>query len=351
MTFRHEQPGDNGIGESIPIPIPTPTPINLEGLTREMMRKIIVSLLLIVLLPMLLPAQEKAGEGQSPAGPIPSVVRHKLAGLLPNPKEVGTELAGRLRFYSSDLYEYIDGAADGYNSYDFVALIHQEYKSKDAEVTVDIYDMGKPLNAFGIYASERSPDYHFAAIGAEGYIDDSVLNFFQGQFYIKLSAFTEKGTAMPLLEAFAQKVSEKIGAGKSMPEVLTFFPAENLVAHSQKFLNKSPLGHDFLGPAVMASYSFGGKETSLLISKAAGAAAAKQRVDRLREYFGKSGKVAPEPDFSAGSFRGINQYEGEMVFFSSGPYAILCVAPPPQPKPFLDKVLERIAKAGPDLFK
>jgi len=315
-----------------------------------MMRKVFVSVFSIVLLSALLSAQEKAGEGQNPTGPIPSVVRHKLAGLLPNAKEAGAELAGRPRFYSSDLYEYIDGAADGFHSYDFVALIHQDYKSKDMEVTLDIYDMGKALNAFGIYGSERSPDYHFVAAGAEGYVDESILNFFQGQFYIKLSAFSEKGTAIPVLEFFAKKVSEKIGAGKSMPEVLTLFPAENLVAHSQKFLNKSPLGHDFLGPAVMASYSFGGKETSLLISKAADAAAAQQRVDRLREYFAESGKVAPEADF-AGSFRGINQYEGEMVFFSSGPYAILCVAPPPQPKPFLRGVVERIAKAGPDLFK
>jgi len=36
-------------------------------------------------------------------------------------------------------------------------------------VTVDIYDMGNAQNAFGIYASERSPDNSFITLGAEGY--------------------------------------------------------------------------------------------------------------------------------------------------------------------------------------
>jgi len=34
--------------------------------------------------------------------------------------------------------------------------------------------MGKPLNAFGIYSAERSPNCHFLPLGAEGYLSDSL---------------------------------------------------------------------------------------------------------------------------------------------------------------------------------
>jgi uncharacterized protein DUF6599 len=314
------------------------------------MRKMLLYLSLTFLLAVLLLSQEKAGGIRVPSpAPIPPSVKDKLAKLLPEPAELGAERSGGHKFYSSDLYEYIDGAAEGFHSYDLVALIHQEYKTPETEITLDIYHMGKPLNAFGIYASERSPNYHFLPIGGEGYGDDFVLNFFQAEFYVKLSAFSKKGVTKPMMERFAQKVSQRIGSGKMMPEIFGLLPTENLVDRSQKFLNKSPLGHDFLGPAIMASYSFGGQETSLLISMAPDSASATQTVKRLREYFSRTGALSRQPDLGAGSFRGSNPYEGEVLFLSRGPYTILCLKPPSQPKAFLNAVVDHIEKAGADL--
>ena len=53
--------------------------------------------------------------------------------------------------------------------------------------------MGNPLNAFGVYAAERSPEYKYIPVGAEGYISEGVLNFVQDRFYVKLSGFGENG--------------------------------------------------------------------------------------------------------------------------------------------------------------
>jgi hypothetical protein len=93
----------------------------------------------------------------------------KLSALLPARAPV--------RFYTSDLYQYIDGGAEAYHGYGMVTLAHQEFKAGAAEVTIDLYDMGDPLRAFGIYASERSPEYRFLDIGAEGYAAGEILNF------------------------------------------------------------------------------------------------------------------------------------------------------------------------------
>jgi hypothetical protein len=307
------------------------------------MRSVVIYLLLILALPELLIGQEEGGQGSALAV-ISVQAKERLARLLPEPSEVGAERTGEQKFFSSDLYEYSDGGADVYLDYGLVAMLHQEYKASSTDIILDIYNMGAPSNAFGIYAAESSPDDHFLPIGSEGYGTNEILNFFQDEFYVKLSAFSDKEETGPVLEHFAQVVSRRIGPSGAMPEFLSLFPAQHLVSHSCKFVKKSPLGHDFLAPAIMASYAFGEKQTSLIISKGPDAKGAAQKVVQLRDYFGRSGKVVPQPGLAPGAFSGSNQYEGEAVFFASDSYAVLCLNPPPNPQSFLKSVIEGIAE-------
>jgi hypothetical protein len=309
------------------------------------MFRVAVYLLLILVLPGLLMGQEEGEQGSAPAM-IPATAKERLARLLPEPSEVGAARAGEQKFFSSDLYQYSDGGADVYLDYGLVAMMHQEYKASGTDITLDIYNMGAPSNAFGIYAAESAPDYHFLPIGAEAYGTNEILNFFQDEFYVKLSAFSDREKTGPVLERFARAVSRRIGPSGPMPEFLSLFPAPHLVSHSCKFVKKSPLGHDFLAPAVMATYAWGEKQTSLVISKAPDAEGAAQKVRQLRDYFGRSGKVVPQPGLAPGAFLGSNQFEGEAVFLASGAYAILCLNPPPNPESFLKSVMERIAEKG-----
>jgi len=309
------------------------------------MRSVAFYLLLILALPGMLIGQEEGGQGSAPPV-IPAAAKERLARLLPEPSEVGASRTGKQKFFSSDLYEYIDGGADVYLDYGLVAMVHQEYQASSTDVTLDIYNMGAQSNAFGIYAAESSPDYHFLPIGSEGYGTNEILNFLQDEFYVKLSAFSDKEKTGPVLERFAQVVSRRIGLPGPMPEFLSLFPPQNLVSHSCKFVKKSPLGHDFLAPAITASYAFGEKQTSVVISKAADAKGAAQKVGQLRDYFGRSGKVVPQPGLGPGAFLGSDQIEGEAVFFATGSYAILCLNPPPNPESFLRAVIERITEKG-----
>jgi hypothetical protein len=309
------------------------------------MRSVAIYLLLILALPGLLIGQEEGGQGSAPAV-VPAAVKERLARLLPEPSEVGAARSGEQKFFSSDLYEYIDGGADVYLDYGLVAMVHQEYKASSTDITLDIYNMGAQSNAFGIYAAESSPDYHFLPIGTEGYGTNEILNFFQDEFYVKLSAFSDKEKTGPVLDRFARAVSRSIGPSQAMPEFLSLFPPQNLVSHSCKFVKKSPLGHDFLAPAIMATYAFDEKQTTLVISEAPDAKGAVQRVDQLRSYFGRSGKVGPKPGLASGAFLGSNPIEGEAVFFASGSYVILCINTPPNPESFLKSVIERVTENG-----
>ena len=243
------------------------------------------------------------GQDSAPAV-IPAAAKAKLVHLLPDPSEVGAARTGEQKFYSSDLYQYTDGGADVYLDYGLVAMVHQEYKSSSTDFTLDIYNMGTPANAFGIYAAESSPDYHFLPIGAEGYGTDEILNFLQDEFYVKLSAFSDKEKTGPLLERFAREVSRRIGSSSSMPEFLSLFPENDLVDHSWKYAKKAPLGHEFLAPAILASYTLGEKQTTLRHLESAGRGGAALKVGKLRDYFERSGKVVPYSGLAPPAFSG-----------------------------------------------
>lgn len=283
-------------------------------------------------------AQEE--EQQAKPKPIPAAVKARLSKLLPELAPGVT--AEPAQFYSSNLYQYIDGGAEAFHMYGMVAMVHQEFHAGSAEITVDVYDMGDPLRAFGIYTAERSPEYHFIDMGAEGYVSEEILNFLQGNYYVKLSAFTGRDSPAAMLENVARETSRKIGSDRAMPQAVAWFPPNGLVERSQKYILQSPLGHDFLAPAATAVYRLHGKETTVLVSLARTPADAAARVDRLRQSFATSGKVAAFAGIPVEAWRGSNSYEGDMIFFARGRYAVVVIGPPPEPEAFLKEVFASI---------
>lgn len=273
--------------------------------------------------------------------PIPPETRRSLAALLPGGPELKAQPQGEPAFYGDDLYEYINGGAEAFHMYSMAAMIHQEYVGGGAEVTVDIYDMGSPLQAFGIYSAERSPDYEFLSVGAEAYASESILNFVQGRFYVKLSAFMDEGSAGPVLRRFAEAVSARLTGGREMPAELRLLPSAHRVGRSEKYVLKSPLGHAVLEPALLASYVLGGKESTLIISLADGAGAANERIQAMEAHFRKGGQVKPFPGIE-GALLATSQYEGEILLVPRGRFAILLVNPPPDPMPLLNQIAKEV---------
>ncbi|HDZ25578.1 MAG TPA: hypothetical protein ENH65_03595, partial [Candidatus Aminicenantes bacterium] len=70
-------------------------------------------------------------------------------------------------YFPEILFEYINGAAEIYLSYDFKELTVGQYEKGDsnASLIIEIYDMGTEINSFGIYSAERFPDSQFISLG------------------------------------------------------------------------------------------------------------------------------------------------------------------------------------------
>ncbi len=276
----------------------------------------------------------------------------KLSALLPDAQEMNAALDGKAEFYGENLYELINGAAGIYHDYDFVALGHAIYKRGSDEITVDIYDMGNRLNAYGIFSAESSTDYNFIDIGATGYLEPDTLNFMQGRYYIKLSTFGEEGKTEPLLKDFSAKVAETIKKGKKIPGVFRRFPKKNLVPHSYQYSNKTALGYEFLAPALIAEYAFGEdkeQKTTLVLAYCKTPEEVKERMTQLRERIAKTGTVEDLVDCGPQAFHAQDKYRGEIIGFhhqgqDMSEYAVFIVKPPKDAAPFIQQIKESLGE-------
>jgi hypothetical protein len=219
----------------------------------------------------------------------------------------------------------MDGAADIFVLYGVKTMLHLDAKVRTVDVTVDIFDMGSPNAAFGMYAAERSPDYDFIAMGAEGYRNKGILNFVQGRHYIKLAGFGEGADAV--LEVWAKALSARLGSDTALPAMLTRLPSGHRKPHSEQYIPNDPLGHRFLGPAYVASYEFNSHESKLLVTLAENENDAHERLKQLEAHFAKTGECVTAPDIEAGAIRGKNSFEGSFVAKVQGHLLLLVLNP------------------------
>ncbi len=179
-----------------------------------------------------------------------------LAALVPR-VEGWTEDGAPRSFFPETLYEYIDGAAENYLSYDFKELLVVDLKKAGgaATLTVEVYDMGLPANAFGIFGAERYPENGPVAVGDLGYLEGESLNFMAGRYYVKLLSFGLKEATAATLSGFGEKLAAAVPGKGSLPPLLAVFPKEGLVARSERYVRKNFLGYEFLHDGYTAAYT------------------------------------------------------------------------------------------------
>ena len=159
-------------------------------------------------------------------------------------------------YFPETLFEYINGAAEIYLSYDFKELIVAEYKKKDAtdSIAVEIYDMGNHRNSFGIYSAERYPDTEFMTLGTQGYMEEGTLNFLVGRYYIKLLCFECEERSDKWLRIFSEEILNRVEDKGGFPAFLKVFPKEGLIPNTEKFILRNVMGYKFLHDGYVASY-------------------------------------------------------------------------------------------------
>ncbi len=206
------------------------------------------------------------------------------------PDVEGWSVASEARAFTADnLWEYINGAAELFLEYDVQLCVTGDIESDGLVVTVDLYDMGTPLNAFGVYVRER-PEPGISLTGAmEALVsppDQALL--VKGSMYVKVNAFEGEitdanGTA--LLEALARALP----GSDEYPSELGLLPDNGRMAGTAGFQRAGFLGLTELPDCLYAEFSSGSGDSwqgfAVLTSEPASTEATWERLSGIWESF------------------------------------------------------------------
>lgn len=168
-------------------------------------------------------------------------------------------------FTPDNLWNFINGAADNYLAYGFVDLHVAEYKKGKNVIKLEVYRHKNNTMAFGIYSSERSPSFRFVTLGSQGYIADGSINFFKGNYYVKIRTYSKKEKVLQAAQSLARQVADMLTGEAAMPDAITRFPSEGKKPNEETYINESVLGHNFLADAFRANYEAGNQFFSIYI--------------------------------------------------------------------------------------
>ena len=139
-----------------------------------------------------------------------------------------------------DLYKnVIGGNPELYHSYGFVEGASVEYQTprlgSQPLILFEIFDMGTPENAFGVYSRDRYPQDEFEWVGSRAIISGRELNFWKGRYFIKIEGYELASQIKQGVIELAKATADQIKDPLTTPHLLTLLPSENRVPHSEKY--------------------------------------------------------------------------------------------------------------------
>ena len=202
----------------------------------------------------------------------------------------GFRLLGEEHRYTKDnLYEHVDGHAEYFIGAGFMGLTVTEYVSAESkatqpEIQVEVYDMGKGIQAFGVLVDESGDNPQAVSVGTMGFKASGGVNFIKGRYYIKVNAYEPKAPALKFAKAFSNTLSP---GQDSFNKVFSRFPDLGKVEKT-RFVKEGYRGLDFLHNVIERGYSTGGKKiTVALMTGSEGEM--KSLLASFMDYFRKSG--------------------------------------------------------------
>jgi hypothetical protein len=137
-----------------------------------------------------------------------------------------------------EIFRYMDGAGEIYLAYDFQSLIAQRYaRPGQEEILVEIFDMGQPRNAFGVftYMRGRGPT---VPIGQEGEYKSGLLCFWRNQYFVCVQIARENEEAKKTVLELGEKIAAAVGVDGEPPEILRFVPDEECLPGTVRYFTR-----------------------------------------------------------------------------------------------------------------
>lgn len=201
----------------------------------------------------------------------------KLIQSIPN-QVMGWKAEEKDSFYDREtLYEYINGGAELYLTFDFKQVVVRRFLKQDApEIVLEIFDMNLSKDAYGIFSSERQDEE--ADLGQDSEYGGGLLRFWKDKYFVSILSIGNEQIAKPAILELAKKVALSIPTTGKRPDILKYLPQENLIKnrirffHTHTILNrqyflasKNILNLDSRTDCVFAPYQIGANKSYLVL--------------------------------------------------------------------------------------
>lgn len=136
----------------------------------------------------------------------------------------------------TDMFNYMDGAAELYISYGFgEALSCTYYLEGQPEVLVEVFDLLTPRNAFGVFTQTR--ENQISQFGQGTYRIPGALFFWKERYYIAVSAWESNLVADAFVDTLAGHIDKMIAGTGNIPAIVDLLPAEDMIPHGFKYFH------------------------------------------------------------------------------------------------------------------
>ena len=156
---------------------------------------------------------------------------------------------------AAGLWELINGAADVFLSYGFETVTVQNFSAGDVTASIAVYDMGRPLNAFGIYRIEAPPDEMALPLGTEAVVSPPYqCLLLKDRFYVKVEAY-EGELDQSTGESLVAAIADALPGEAALPPEFAALPTDGMVAGSSQYTREGLFGLAELNECVHAAYT------------------------------------------------------------------------------------------------
>jgi hypothetical protein len=221
------------------------------------------------------------------------------------------------RYTKENLYEHVDGHAEYFISAGFQGLTVTDYittgsEAKQAEIEVEVFDMGKSIQAFGVLVDESGENPPPVSLGTMGYKTSGGVNFIKGRYYVKIAAFSPKTPTIIFAKAFAGTLS----TGQDSFQVFSKFPDLGKVGKTT-FAKEGYRGLDFLHNVIEREYSTGSGRIKVALM-AGSEQEMRSLLSSFLDYFGKSNMRYEKIERSGREvYKVMDKYEGNWFLIRS----------------------------------
>jgi len=134
------------------------------------------------------------------------------------------------------LYDYMNGGAEVFLAFDFQQVFVRKYSREGAhDIVLDIYEMGSPPEAFGLFSCDREDDE--AGIGQGSEYGFGLLRFWKGRHFVTIqTSGDDQATEEAILE-LGRAVAGALGPDGEEPEILRLLPVSGLLEERTSYFH------------------------------------------------------------------------------------------------------------------